>query len=310
MLKPILKRLGSGAVVLWAAASAAYLALHLAPGDTVDTLVGDGPDTPQIRAQIAADLGLDRPAVLQYVNYLWRLLHGDFGRSYVLQRPVVDIIGSQLWPTVKLTLLASAFSVVIAVGLAIVTAGGTSRAARWTRAAVSGLELSIVSAPGFLIGILLLSVFSFQLGWFPVSGDRDVSALVLPAVSLALPIGGVLSQVIREGLERALDEPFAVTARSRGLSEPALLWRHALRHALLPAVTLAGTLIGFMLSAAVIVERVFGRPGLGEVATEAVGNKDIPVVLAVVMLAAAIYVVLSTLADLAYLLIDPRLRKG
>ena len=306
MWRAVLRRLGSGAVVLWAAATAAYLALHLAPGDTVDTLVGDGPDSPQIRAQIAADLGLDRPAVLQYVAYLWRLLHGDFGRSYVLQRPVADIIASQVWPTVKLTLLACAFTVVIAVGLALISTGR----ARWIRGLVSALELSVVSAPGFLIGVLLLSVFSFRLGWFPVSGDRDAAALVLPALSLALPLGGLLSQVIREGLERALDEPFAVTARARGLSGQALLWRHALRHALLPAVTLAGTLIGFLLSAAVVVERVFGRPGLGAVATDAVGTKDIPVVLAVVLLSAAIYVVLSTLADLAYLLIDPRLRKA
>ncbi|MFG2044575.1 ABC transporter permease [Dactylosporangium sp. NPDC048998] len=306
MLKPILRRLASAAAVLWAAATAAYLALHLAPGDTIDTLVGDGPDTPAIRAQIAADLGLDRPAVVQYLAYLVRLLHGDFGRSYVLQRPVTDAIGGQIWPTVKLTLLASAFSVVIAVGLAILTTGRP----RWIRGLVSFLELSLVSAPGFLIGILLLSVFSFRLGWFPVSGDRDASALVLPALSLALPIGTLLSQVIREGLERALEEPFAVTARARGLTRFALLWRHALRHALLPAVTLGGTLIGFMLSAAVVVEHVFGRPGLGQVATDAVGTKDIPVVLAVVMLAAAIYVLLSTLADLAYLLIDPRLRKG
>jgi peptide/nickel transport system permease protein len=306
MLRSILKRLGSGAVVLWAAATAAYLALRLAPGDTVDTLVGDGPDTPAIRAQIVRDLGLDRPAVVQYLDYLWRLLHGDLGRSYVLQRPVADILGSQIWPTVKLTLAAAALSAVIAVALAVLTAGR----ARWLSGLVSALELSVVSAPGFLIGILLLSVFSFQLGWFPVSGDRDASALVLPALALALPIGGVLSQVIREGLERALDEPFAVTARARGLGRLALVWRHALRHALLPAVTLAATLIGFMLSAAVVVERVFGRPGLGQVATDAVGAKDIPVVLAVVMLSAAIYVALSTLADLTYLLIDPRLRKG
>ncbi|WP_433089448.1 ABC transporter permease [Dactylosporangium sp. CA-052675] len=306
MWRPVLRRLGSAVVVLWAAATAAYLALHLAPGDTVDTLVGDGPDTPQIRAQIAADLGLDRSAAVQYVTYLWRLLHGDFGRSYVLQRPVVDIIGSQVWPTVKLTLAACAFSALIAVVVALVSTGRS----RWVRGLVSALELSVVSAPGFLIGILLLSVFSFRLGWFPVSGDRDVSALVLPALSLALPIGGLLSQVLREGLERALDEPFAVTARARGLTRQALLWRHALRHALLPAVTLAGTLIGFLLSAAVVVERVFGRPGLGQVATDAVGTKDIPVVLAVVMLSAAIYVGLSTVADLTYLVVDPRLRKG
>ncbi|WP_432840675.1 ABC transporter permease [Dactylosporangium sp. CA-092794] len=306
MLRPILRRLASAAVVLWAAATAAYLALRLAPGDTVDTLVGNGPDTPTIRAQIAADLGLDRPAVVQYLDYLARLAHGDLGRSYLLQRPVADIIGSQILPTVKLTLLASLFSIVIAVGLAVLTSGRP----RWLRGLISVLELSVISAPSFLIGILLLSLFSFRLGWFPVSGDRDAAALVLPALSLALPIGALLSQVIREGLERALEEPFAVTARARGLTRFALVWRHALRHALLPAVTLGGTLIGFMLSAAVVVEQVFGRPGLGQVATEAVSSKDIPVVLAVVMLAAGIYVVLSTLADLAYLIIDPRLRKG
>jgi peptide/nickel transport system permease protein len=301
----VLKRLGGSVLVLWAAATAAYLALRLAPGDTVDTLVGDGPDSPQIRAAIVADLGLDRPAIVQYLHYLWRLLHGDLGRSYILQRPVTDVIGGQVWPTVKLTLLATVFCVVLALVLAVATTGR----ARWLRGIVSGVELTVVSAPAFLIGILLLSVFSFRLGWFPVSGDRDASALVLPALALALPLGGLLSQVLREGLERALEEPFALTARARGLTEYAVVGRHALRHALLPTVTLAGTLIGFMLSAAVVVERVFGRPGLGEVATEAVGNKDIPVVLAVVMLAAGVYVALSTLADLAYLLIDPRLRK-
>src|SRR3954468_4245258 len=144
MLKPILRRLGSGAVVLWAAASAAYLALRLAPGDTVDTLVGDGPDTPLIRSQIAADLGLDRPAAVQYLDYLWRMLHGDFGRSYVLQRPVIDVLGSQIWPTVTRTLLATGLGAVIAVRPAILTAGR----ARWLRGLVSGVELSIVSAPG------------------------------------------------------------------------------------------------------------------------------------------------------------------
>jgi peptide/nickel transport system permease protein len=141
-----------------------------------------------------------------------------------------------------------------------------------------------------------------------VAGDRGFAALVLPAVTLALPTAGVLTQVLREGLDRALEEPFAVTARSRGLRESAVLVRHALRHALLPAVTLTGWLFGILLGGAVIIEQVFGRPGLGQVTLQAVNTKDMPVVLAVVVLSAAVYVVLNTAADLAYLLIDPRLR--
>jgi peptide/nickel transport system permease protein len=168
----------------------------------------------------------------------------------------------------------------------------------------------LVSTPPFLIGLVLLSVFSFRLGLFPVSGNRGAAALVLPAVTLALPIAGVLTQVLRDGIDRALDEPFAVTARARGLSERAVLVRHALRHALLPAVTLLGWLFGTLLGGAVIVEAVFGRSGLGQVTLQAVTSADLPVVLAVVVFSAFVYVLLNTAADLAYLIIDPRLRRS
>jgi len=157
---------------------------------------------------------------------------------------------------------------------------------------------------------VLLSVFSFRFGWFPVSGAGGAVALVLPAVTLALPIAGVLTQVLRDGLDRALDEPFALTARARGLRENAVLVRHALRHALLPAVTLTGWLFGILLGGAVIIEQVFGRPGLGQVTLQAVSSQDMPVVLAVVTLSAFVYVLLNTAADLAYVVIDPRLRGG
>ncbi|MFC3499727.1 ABC transporter permease [Micromonospora krabiensis] len=305
-LRPVIRRITTGLVVLWAAASAAYLALLAAPGDTVDSIIGDGADTPQIRAEIVTEWGLDRPAIVQYLDYLRRLAVGDLGRSYLMQRPVTEVIGDQIAPTLALAVTAAGLGVLLAVTLAVATAGDRRR---WLRRASSGVELLMVSTPPFLIGIVLLSVLSFRFGLFPVSGDQGAAALVLPAVTLALPIAGLLAQVLRDGLERALDEPFVLTARARGVRERAVLLRHALRHALLPAVTLAGWLFGILLGGAVIVEQVFGRPGLGQVTLTAVTSKDMPVVLAVVTLSAAVYVVVNTAADLAYLLVDPRLRR-
>ncbi|MGN9781567.1 ABC transporter permease [Nonomuraea sp. ZG12] len=303
MIKRLSKRAGAGLAVMWAAATASYLALLLAPGDTVDILVGDGADTPDIRAEIIAEWGLDRPEVVQYLDYLWRLLHGDLGRSYQLDRGVGEIMASQAGPTAQLTLAAAAVGVTLAGVIALATAGR----GRWLRGVASAAELVSVSVPPFLIGILLLTVFSFTLGWFPVSGAAGPQALVLPALALGLPIAGVLGQVLRGGLERALEQPFAVTGRARGLTERALVARHALRHALLPAVTLAGWFTGALLGGAVITEVLFGRPGLGQVAMQAVTGRDMPVVMAVVLLSAAVYVTISTLLDLAYRVIDPRI---
>ncbi|GAA4233907.1 peptide/nickel transport system permease protein [Streptosporangium album] len=305
-LGPVARRLGSGLAVLWAAATAAYVSLLLVPGDTVDVLIGDGLDTPERRAQIIAEWGLDRSALRQYGDYLARLLHGDLGHSYILQRGVGDILASQIGPTVRLALTAALFGSVLALALALTTAGRRP----WLGGLAGLSELVAVSVPPFLIGILLLAVFSFTLGWFPVSGDQGPVSLVLPAVALSLPICGVLGQVLREGLERALEEPFAVTARSRGITERRLVARHALRHALLPAVTLTGWFTGTLLGGAIIVESVFGRPGLGQVTLSAVTGKDMPVVMAVVLLSALVYVTVSTIVDLTYLAIDPRLRSS
>lgn len=306
-VRAVARRLGAGLVVLWVAATAAYLALLAAPGDTVDNIVGDGADTPQIRAEIIAEWGLQRPAVVQYLDYLGRLGGGDLGRSYLLQRPVAEVIGEQLAPTLTLAVAAAGLGVLLALLVAVATAGDRRP---WLRRVSSGTELLLVSSPPFLIGLLLLSVLSFRFGFFPVSGDRGIAALVLPAITLALPIAGLLAQVLRDGIDRALDEPFVLTARSRGLRERTVLVRHAVRHALLAAVSLAGWVFGIVVGGTVIVEQVFGRPGLGQVTLTAVTTRDMPVVLAVVTLSAAGYVVVNTAADLAYLLVDPRLRRS
>ncbi|KAB1078492.1 ABC transporter permease [Methylobacterium soli] len=303
LLSRVLGRLGTSLIVAWASVTAAFLALHALPGRIEDILAGDV-DYPGLREAIAAEWGLDRSLPAQYADFLLRLAKGDFGTSYVLRRPVIEVVGSQLQPTVELALAAGLLAVLLAAGLALATAGRS----RLARGLASGLELVAASTPVFWLGILLLMAFSFSLRWFPVSGAKGWNALVLPAVALALPTAGLLAQVLREALEKALDQPFVTTVRARGVGEAALRTRHVLRHALLPAVTLGGWLIGGLLGGAVITEKVFGRPGLGTVTLGAVLTHDVPVVLAVVLLAALIHVAASTLLDILYLLIDPRLR--
>lgn len=299
----ILQRLLSGALVLWAAVTLSFISVYLAPGDIVSLLMGEQVQTPAIEAAIRAEWGLDQPLYMQYLHYLWRVIHGDFGRSYMLNTDVSSLVLSQLWPTLKLTGLALVVSLVFAVLMAVTTAHR-----RWGQRVAGSVELVLASTPSFWLGIVLLFIFSFTLRWFPVAGDRSFSSLVLPALSLGLSQGAVVSQVLRRGLEDALDEPFVLTLRAWGLGNATIRLRHALRHAALPAVTLTGWLIGGLLSGAVITEQVFGRPGLGKITVDAVLGKDLPVVLAVAIFSALVYVVLSTLVDVLYLFIDPRLR--
>ena len=307
VLRAAARTLAGAVAVLFGAATVAFVALQLIPGDPVTVMLGPGnPATPEVRARIRAQFGLDQPVAVQYLHYLGNLVRGNFGESYQLQRPVTALIGDQLWPTVQLALAALVLALVLAVTTAVATAGRRPA----LRAAASLAELLAVSSPSYWIGILLLTAFSFQLRIFPVVGDQDLSALVLPAVTLALPLAGVLSQVLREGLETALDQPFVLTARSRGLSVTAVRLRHALRHAAVPLVTLTGWLTGSLLGGAVLVEAVFGRPGIGALALQATTNKDMPLVIGLVLLSALVFVVLSTLVDLLYLVIDPRLRTG
>ncbi|GAA1273353.1 ABC transporter permease [Kitasatospora nipponensis] len=307
VLRAVLKRLAGGLAVLLGAATVAFIALQLIPGDPVTVMLGPGTAaTPEVKAQIRAQFGLDRPIPLQYLHYLGRLLTGDLGESYQLQRPVAQLIGDQLWPTVQLASAALLLALVLAVAAAVATAG--RRPALRSLAILA--ELLTVSSPSYWIGILLLTVFSFQWQVFPVAGDQGLPALVLPALTLALPLTGVLAQVLREGLESALERPFALTARARGLSGTAVLLRHALRHAAVPAVTLTGWLTGSLLGGAVLVEIVFGRPGIGALSLQGTTNKDMPLVIGLVLLSALVFVVISTLVDLLYLLIDPRLRTG
>ncbi|HEV2634433.1 MAG TPA: ABC transporter permease [Actinocrinis sp.] len=305
VLKGAAQRLAAALAVLYGAATLAFIALQLIPGDPVDTLLGPATTaSAAVRAQIAAQYGFNQPVAEQYLRYLSRLLHGDLGQSYQLQRPVSALITEQLGPTAQLAAAALVLAVVIALVSAVATAGRSPA----LRSVAVTWELVAVSSPSYWVGILLLTGFSFQLQIFPVAGAQDFSALVLPAFTLALPIAGVLAQVLREGLETALTEPFAVTARARGLSRTAVRLKHTLRHAAVPLLTLTGWLTGSLLGGAVLVEVVFGRPGIGALTLQAVTGKDMPLVVGLVLLSAFVFVAISTLLDLLYLVIDPRLR--
>ncbi|MFI9550080.1 ABC transporter permease [Nonomuraea endophytica] len=304
-MRTLLKRLVAGLAVLYGAASLAFLSLHLIPGDPVAILLGPATTaSPEVRRQISAELGFDRPLLTQYLSHLGRLASGDLGSSYQLQRPVGWLIADQLGPTVQL----AAAAIVVALALALISAVTTAGRHPAARALASAWELTAVSLPSYWLGVLLLTAFSFHLRLFPIIGGDGPAALVLPALTLALPIAGVLAQVLREGLESALAQPFALTARARGLSQTEVRLRHALRHAAGSLATLAGWLVGTLLGGAVLVETVFGRPGLGALTLQAVQNRDMPVVMGVVLVSALTFVVISALVDLLYLAVDPRLR--
>jgi peptide/nickel transport system permease protein len=298
------RRVGSGIFVLWVAVSLTFVAVQLAPGDTVSLLLGENRDDPVLRAQTIERWGLDQPVWVQYLTYLARIPTGDLGISYTLRRPVADLIWTGIGPTFQLTAAAALSAIVLAVLGAVLTTAPI----RGLRPFAAVVELVLLSAPPFWLAIVLLWGVSFRLGWFSIVQQDSWQALVLPTAALALPIGAYLTQVLVEGVERALTQPFVTTARARGISRFAARARHALRHAALPAVHLIGLIVGSLLGGAVIVEQVFGRPGLGQLAVDAVTVKDIPLILGIALVSTAAFIAVSTVVDLIGTAIDPRLR--
>ncbi|MFD4367546.1 ABC transporter permease [Rhodococcus sp. NPDC058521] len=295
----------SAVLMMWAAITLAFLAVHVTPGDPVTAIMGESSD-PTLRARIEADWGLDRSLLVQYGMHLGRMFHGDLGYSYVRGEPVTSVLfGEQLVTSAQLAGCALVLAVVVAPLLAVLTAGRRDVLSR----SVSTAEVVVASAPPFWTGLILIWVFAFTLKVLPVTAGNEFQRLILPSITLALPIAAVLAQVMREGIERALEQPFALTARSRGIGATSLRLRHGLRHSLIPAATLAGWAVSGLLTGTVVIEQVFGRAGIGRVIVEAVTYSDIPVVLGVALLTAAVYLIVTTLVDLTYLLIDPRLRE-
>lgn len=304
VLRRILTRLAVGIGVLWGAATLTFVAVYLIPGDTALLILG-GPDarpTAETLAQVRADYLLDQPFIVQYGSYLGNLLQGDLGQSYRLRLPVTEAIGQQIGATAALAGAAVALALPLTFAVAVLSAQRTN----WIRSIVSGIEVVFAATPTFIIGFALLIVFSFTLRWFPIGGNQGAAALVLPALTLALAIFGTLSQVLRNELEDVLEQPFVLTARSRGMRDLPVRIRHALRHAAIPVMTMSGFVVAALLGGSVIVETLFSRQGVGSLTLASVYNKDLPVIIGVVLLSAAVYVVVNLVIDLLYTLIDPK----
>jgi len=299
----LLGRLGGVVLVIWGAATIGFIALKFIPGDPVDVMLGvQSQVSDETKDLIREDWGLNEPVIAQYLSYLGRLVTADLGMSYQLRQPVADVIALQLPSTLQLTALAVAFALALAAASALFARG--RRAGR----AVSVLELVVISSPAFWTGLVLIAVFAFGLGWFPVAETSTPRSLVLPALALALPVAGIVSQILRQGLDSAERQPFATSVLARGASRSRLLGRHTLRHAATDSLTISGYLVGSLLGGAVLVETVFARPGLGRATLRAIIDRDLPVVLGIIVLAAATFAIITVVVDILYRVVDPRLR--
>lgn len=303
----IARRVGQGLVVLWAAYTISFLVLYLLPGDAAALFAGGADQEavdPELVARLRAELGLDRPLWEQYLTALGRALVGDFGTSTQTGRPAADLLGEALPPTLALTGFAFVLSVVLGAVLAL--AASLTRTA-WLRNLLFSLPPIGVSIPVFWIGLLLLQAFSFQLRLFPAMGDDGFVSLVLPAVTIAIPSGAFIAQLLSRSLRSTLAQPYVEVVRAKGAGETRVQFGHALRNAVIPTLTMGGVLVGGLLSGAVVTETVFSRLGIGRLVVTAVNNRDVPVVQIVVVFAALVFVVANLIVDLVYPLVDRRI---
>ncbi|MBB2200928.1 ABC transporter permease [Gluconacetobacter tumulisoli] len=298
-------RVGGGVLVLFAAATLTFAALHLTPGDPVTAILG-GPSadpTPETIAAARREYGLDRPLPVQYGLYIARLAQGNLGQSFSQHMPVLAVLRTQAPPTLELMLAALALAWILALASVLLTARRGPAGA-----VASVIETIGAGLPQFWLGILLLWALAFELRLFPPAGNAGPLSLVLPALSLAIPLGGFIAQVTRESFDLALDQPFILSARARGLGDRAVRLRHALRHALLPGISLSAWAIGALVGNAVPIETIFSRKGLGRELFLAVATHDMPLVTGIVLFIAVIYILAGLAADTLYVLVDPRMK--
>jgi len=286
---------------------------QLMPGDPALILAGEERGDPAVLAQIRAELMLDRPLLEQYGHWLWRLLHGDFGFSWRIRVPVGELLLDKLPVTTQLASMSFVIGVAIGVPAGVISAVAKDKPLDWLMNAVA---LFGISMPNFWLGIMMILLFSVQLGWLPPSGYvplwedpwQSLATTIMPAFVLGTGVASVLMRHTRAAMLGALEQDYIRTARAKGVVERSVIARHALRNALIPVVTLGTIEFGRLLAGAVLTEQIFSIPGFGKLVVDAVFNRDYPVVQGVVLATALIFVALSLVADILYMLINPRLR--
>jgi ABC-type dipeptide/oligopeptide/nickel transport system permease component len=306
MYRYIARRLLLALPVLIGVSIAAFAMMHLIPGDPALAMLRGQPQVTEADVQrVREQLGLNDPAPVQYLKYVSRVLQGDFGRSVQTRRPVLMDVAAQAPSTIELALAAIILAVTLGIVLGIVSALHQNT---WIDTTAMVGALFGVSMPSFWFGLILIFVFSLKLGWLPATGQGGIQRLILPALALGLDFSAVTARLVRANLLEVLVADYVRTARAKGATPRIVLIRHALRNAMVPAITIIGLQVGTLLGGAVVVETVFARQGIGRLLVGAILAQDFPVVQAIVLLAATVYVVLNLVVDLTYAVFDPRIR--
>ena len=281
-----------------------FLMLYLIPGDPAEIFLGEHRATPELLAKVREDMGLNRPMVVQYADYMWKAVHGDLGISLNTSRPVLGEILGRLPSTLELALSAMLISTVLGLGLGILAA------VRHNTIVDTGamfIALIGISVPVFWSSLMFIVVFSVGLKWFPPIGQGGLDRLVLPATALGLLSAGALARMVRSAMLEVLNQEYITTARSKGLRERTIILRHALRNALIPVVTVLGIQFGQLLGGAVLTETIFSRLGIGRMYVDAILNKDFTLVQGTTLFIAVTYILINIFVDVIYAYVDPRI---
>lgn len=304
MLKFIVRRLVMLIPVLIGVSFIVFSILSFTPGDPVEMRLGDN-YSPEAYETMKAEMGLDKPFPVRYVNYIAGAVRGDFGASYSTSNPVSDEIMARLPNTILLSLAAMFFAILIGVPLGVLSA--TRQYSIFDNVSMVGALVG-VSMPNFWLGLMLILIFAAGLGWFPSSQFETWGSLVLPAVTLSANSLAIITRMTRSSMLETIRQDYIRTARAKGVKESAVIIRHALRNALIPVVTTIGLQFGFSIGGAVLVETVFSWPGIGRLLVEAIKLKDTPIVTAIVLILAALFTVINLIIDVLYAFLDPRIR--
>ncbi len=306
MLHFLVSRLLSAVFVVFGVMCVVFFLVHLVPGDPVEMMLGESAQAAD-REALRHALGLDQPLLTQLWHFVSNLMTLNLGDSLYYRRPIIDILAERLPPTVQLASSSLLVAVVIALPLGAIAA--IRKDTIWDQTAM-GFSLLGLSIPNFWLGPIMIMIFSLWLGWFPVSGREGFGSLILPAVTLGLALSSILARMVRSTLLEVLNEDYIRTARAKGLNESAVVWRHGLRNAMLPVITLLGLQLGTLLGGAVITETVFSWPGVGSLMVEAIQRRDYPVVQVCILLISLSYVMVNIFTDIVYAWVDPRIRLG
>jgi ABC-type dipeptide/oligopeptide/nickel transport system permease component len=304
MARHVLHRFLMTLPALWLVLTLVFLMIHIVPGDPVEQMLGEGAAPGQVE-QLRHSLGLDKPILVQYGNYLLEIARGDLGQSFKFQTPVRRVIFERYPATLQLAFLALLVCMAIAIPAGVIAA---SRRGQLPDRAISVLTLFGLAMPNFALGPLLITLFSIKIGWLPVSGRGGPLNYILPAATLGAALAAILTRMVRGAMLEELSSDYVRTARAKGLSETAVLLRHALRNALIPIITILGLQFGTLLAGTIVTETIFSWPGIGRLTVQAISARDYPLLQGCILVIALSYVLVNLLTDFLYAFIDPRVR--